>query len=179
MGFGSDTEDSVLNKLDSLSYRSLGTDLTISWLGLLWGQWRLGSALDSGASGSPEYRSAAWGCSGCTARIPGDLAASWLSQNTQCSSQSQLLPVTEPQRGSVRRWPCQTLDHNSSFPEGISPADKWQQSLPCVGSYRGQNQRNRTKYRRQRTVSLTNLDFFTRDQVLTVMFFSAASRHTK
>lgn len=29
----------------------------------------------------------------CTASSPGDTSASWVSQNTQCSSQSQLLPA--------------------------------------------------------------------------------------
>lgn len=36
-GFGSATEEAALNKLDSLSYRSLGTNLPVSWLRLFWG----------------------------------------------------------------------------------------------------------------------------------------------
>lgn len=96
VGFGSDTEDAVLNKLDSLSYRRLGTNLTVSWLGLLRGQWSLGSVLDLVSLPQPSpwvlecgLRLLWFALTG----VPGDLSASWVSQNTQCPSQSQLFPV--------------------------------------------------------------------------------------
>jgi len=57
------------------------------------------------------------------------------------------------------------------------PAGKWQQSLPCAGSSRGQRGTGQSAGG-QRAVALAYPDFFVREQVLTVTFFSAASRHT-
>lgn len=61
----------------------------------------------------------------CTASSPGDTSASWVSQNTQCSSQSQLLPARAT---AARKGPdagcasSQTTAHPSQqgFPQQIS-----------------------------------------------------------
>lgn len=66
-----------------------------------------------------------------------------------------------------RCWLCQFSNHSSPFTAVISPAAKWQvEELDRVLPWG------------KRAAMLASPDFFTKDQVLTVTFFSTASRYT-
>lgn len=133
--FGSGTEDSVLNKLDSLWYRRLGTNLTVSWLRFLWGQWRLCSVLDLVSLPQPSSWVLERGLRLLWFALPAVLGIplpAGLARTHSALAKVNFSLRGQPQQGKDRCWLCQFSNHSSLFPAGISPADKWQQSLPCV-----------------------------------------------
>lgn len=91
------------------------------------------------APGFPEHGSAS-GCPGlhCQESL-GICLPAGLARTHSAPAKVNFPLWGQPRRGNVRCWLCQFSNHSSPFLAGISPAEKWQQFLPCAGNSRGQS----------------------------------------